>query len=411
MGEQLLSRAALLAVMLAACYSPKVDRCLYQCGTNRGCPNNLTCNAENWCAASDVDRCDDDVDASTSGCTWHPSNIDACAKQYDEITADWSIAAGFEATLDTTGIIPPQLPPGVVGAVMDQLDPSNAPALVIAVHDFTLDGTLRVSGKNPLIILASGTVKISGAVEIAPASDLDLTCSGEKGGAANSTDGAGGGGGGSMGGFGSLGGLGGHQAGSVNLPGDSGGRGIVLSATDQMLIPLRGGCRGGSGGNLSATPGGRGGIGGGALEISARTKIIVTGKIAANGAGGSSPMSNQLGGGGGGSGGAIFLEAPEVTLTGAKVCANGGGGASSVPGDDGGVSDCVIAARGGGGSGAPDSGAPGSLGQNMPTAGTNGMDSTNPTVAHGGGGGGGGAGRIRVKGLLMAGGASISPPP
>ena len=92
------------------------------------------------------------------------------------------------------------------------------------------------------------------------------------------------------------------------------------------LMPLRGGCAGGAGGDnvLRLAPGG------GALQVSAFGKLTVSSVVTAPGRGGMGGPGNVLkaiAGNGGGSGGAILLEARTIDLTSsASVTANGGGG-------------------------------------------------------------------------------------
>jgi hypothetical protein len=404
-----LRRAALFAAIagIAGCYAPSVERCLYQCSANDGCPNSLTCNNDHWCASSKTDTCEEIPDAP-SQCGWSVANIDACALKYDEITADFIVDSAGPVMIDTDAA---DLPNGVQGGVMDQLGLTNAPALVMAVHDLTVSGTLNVQGKRPLIILASGTVTISGEVNIAPSADDDALCAGRVGDLANTIDGAGGGGGGSMGSGGAMGGDGGQQAngpGGAAMPGQ---RGVILQ-NELMLTPLRGGCRGGTGGGMGTNPGGRYGFGGGAIQISARTRIAIDGRIAANGGGGLAKANTQYGGGGGGSGGAILLQSPMVTITGARLCANGGGGAGSFGlTGNGGVSDCGPVPAPGGNSGTSfDNGGSGAAGTTPAGPGVVGTGTTAPTIAHGGGGGGGGLGRIRILGAVTTTGTPLISP-
>jgi len=410
-----LSRAILAFALLAGCYSPSVDRCLYRCDTGGKCPSNLTCNSESWCAESEVDSCSGAVPDASSACTWQTSNIDACVEGFDKITADWSIPSTLMATVDTTNMTA-NAPAGAVVGTMNQGGLANAPALVIAVHDFRLDGTLTVSGKIPLIIVASGTVTIGGTLRVTPAGDIDVQCSGQKGGIpTGSNDGGGGGGGGSMGLPGGPGGLGGLNTTSMGTAASRGSTGMVLTPNELMLTPLRGGCRGGNGGNPNGGMTGRGGSGGGAVQISAQTTIIVMGgTIAANGAGGLAPAasaSGQNGGGGGGSGGAILLESPMVTVSNARICANGGGGASST-GDNGGVSDCgTTPAPGGQTNTAFDGGANGSTAEIPSMPAEDGASATGSAKAHGGGGGGGGVGRFRILGDATITSSIVSPTP
>jgi hypothetical protein len=409
-GQSLLIRTALYAAVLAGCYSPGVERCLYQCGANRSCPNNLTCNTDNWCASSTTDLCEDVPDAPPT-CGWATSNIDACAEGYDKIeTANW-IVNGAEM-IDTSGIgLPAIVPAGTMGGLMNQLGGGTNGALVIAVHDFTVAGTLTVKGKRPLIILANGNVTITGEVHLDPAGDDDTVCAGKLGDIATGTSGGGGGGGGSMGGPGANGGSGGRQAGSGIIP-IGGPRGFNLDGANELaLTPLRGGCKGGSGGGLGTNVGGRGGFAGGSIQISARTRITIEGIISANGGGGQTTSTSQHGAGGGGSGGAIFLESPMVAVIGAKLCANGGGGGGTFgPAATGKESDCGPSpAMGANNGGNFDNGGSGATGNIIAGIGYPGMN-TSSTPGHGGGGGGGGVGRIRIPGMVTTSGSPVVSP-
>lgn len=145
--------------------------------------------------------------------------------------------------------------------------------------------------------------------------------------------------------------------------------------------PLRGGCNSGAFSSLA-------GRGGGAIQLVSRTKITISGVVAANGS------SNT----GGGSGGGILLEAPVVEVPGSVVAnggAGGGGCAFPTPAENGrldatpamGGPACVFGARGGNG-GAGGSGA--GIGVSV--------DMTGHGASAGfGGHGGGGVGRIRAN--------------
>lgn len=112
--------------------------------------------------------------------------------------------------------------------------------------------------------------------------------------------------------------LSGGDGGAVAVAiGSLGGSYISAAST---LVPLRGGCAGGSG--LATSPG----AGGGAIAIVANQLQLNSGSVVAvPGAGGGAANNIATGGGGGGSGGAIWLEGNVVRVSG--LCtANGGGG-------------------------------------------------------------------------------------
>ena len=183
------------------------------------------------------------------------------------------------------------------------------------------------------------------------------------------------------GGFATAGGKGGNHGASDGAT----GRGASGEAT---LVPLRGGCSGGSmGGGTFAL----GGLGGGAIQLVSRTRIEIG---PSNGAASSiqAPgMQGAAAGVGGGSGGAILLEAPVVSVSaGAGMQANGaGGGCNGQAGAPGSLT--TSAAQGGqcadanGGNGGSADSLPGD-GGNVSGVGD----------LHGGGGGGA-AGRIRIN--------------
>ncbi|HTJ45145.1 MAG TPA: hypothetical protein VL463_23725 [Kofleriaceae bacterium] len=138
--------------------------------------------------------------------------------------------------------------------------------------------------------------------------------------------------------------------------GDGGGSGGAMGGSTYLTPlnePLVGGCGGGHGtGDTLALAG----VGGGAFQISSRTRITLqsTAVIDAGGGGGYASGSIAVGGAGGGAGGAILLEAPQVdvSVSGAVMAARGGGGASSagqnsaatpMPGQDGDASAKIAA--------------------------------------------------------------------
>ena len=275
---------------------------------------------------------------------------------------------------------------------------------VLYVTDFTLDAGSEfvVSGTRPLIIIASGTVKIAGTVRTPQTN----TASGAGGfpspvnpgncgsGAGCPSMGLGPGGGGP----GPQSGIGGGGAGYCGLGGlgSSGGGAKGVKYGSPEIIPLVGGSSGGS----ASYGNGPSGPGGGALQIVAGAAIVIeaTGVITMAGAGG------YAGATGAGSGGSILLEAPMITVNGALAANGGGGGGSggSVSiGQWGGVTATPAVGGGPGGEKAGD----GSGGVTLD--GTNGQPSLYGT------GGGGGAGRIRMNTLCgtvtVAASAVISP--
>jgi len=264
------------------------------------------------------------------------------------------------------------------------------------------DAVLTIRGSKPLILVAWDTMAIAGQIDAssqtgfgpgANPADCADGLTGQPGVA--SPDGGSGAGGGGLGGRGGDGGVGG---GSTN----EGNGGSFLSS----VTGLRGGCPGGDAPGRSGSTA-RGGVGGGALALSARVTIQLNGAVHAGGAGGDGGEGG--GGAGGGAGGMLWLDAPELALSDtAVVAANGGGGGSGSSalgeGDDGqdGRTDGVAAVGGDADSGSGNGGG----GSDDVPDGRVGADGSS-----GGGGGGGGAGIIRVDGELQAlPGATIVPP-
>lgn len=386
-------RAALLAAVIATgCYSPGVDRCLYHCTAENGCPDNLTCNADNWCASAQDDSCEAAIDAPMtdvkpdSSCGWDTSNIDVCAPMFDQLIMPWTIDTTTSVDTDT-GIVTPALPPGVLRQRMTQI--GGGQVVVIATGMLTVNAALTVRGNTPLIILVSDNAVITSDIIVTPLAmgvAMNGSCEGRPGADIVDTTGGGGGGGGSFGSAGAKGGRGAN-------PPNGGAPGVAAVQLD--LTPLAGGCRGGPGG--SGAPNG-GGQAGGALQISAKTRIRITGgTVRANGGGGKSG-SGQSGGGGGGSGGGILLESPEIKIMASRLCANGGGGGGSQTGQDGLMSDCNTAGPGGGQPAAMDAGGDGATAGSVAEPGRDGIGTAS---SHGGGGGGGGLGRIRLHTVAL----------
>lgn len=91
-----------------------------------------------------------------------------------------------------------------------------------------------------------------------------------------------------------------------------------MPPTTPSWNPVSGGIDG------QSTTDGEGGKAAGALQLSARTRLTLNGRILANGGGGKGATGGS-GGGGGASGGTVLLEAPTVVVRGG-LFANGGGG-------------------------------------------------------------------------------------
>jgi hypothetical protein len=281
--------------------------------------------------------------------------------------------------------------------------------------------TLSLTGSNAVMIVVFGNATISGTVRADAASGAsnsstlgasgpggNYNCGGGNGGngmnAAGTcsspydadpcrNSGGGGGGGSTNGGAGNMG---------IGGTGGTGGS----SRANASLVPLYGGCPGGSSAGYACTTSGGGG--GGAVQISASGTLTIAtgGSVTANGgAGGTSACSAVFGGGtsnpfpgggaGGGSGGAVLLEAPTVTNS----------GTASVNGGNGGDAPQSGGGHGAGSTSASVAGQAGNLSAPSMTAYSGGA----------GGGGGGGFGYLRVNGGRAGAGYScpttLSPAP
>ncbi len=186
-------------------------------------------------------------------------------------------------------------------------------------------------------------------------------------------------------------------AGGGSFCGLGGGTGGAIAYGSGALVPLVGGSSGGGG----FSPGG---AGGGAVEIvSGRTLTIGAEGIVHAGGG-----ASMFGGGAGGAGGAILLEAASVVVRGV-VAANGAGGSGNADWGDilqrAGQPGLTGAAQARGGVG-PNPGGRGSGG--AVTDGESGLfEQVIPgSIGPYAGGGGGGAGRIRIA--TLSGSASVT---
>jgi hypothetical protein len=220
-------------------------------------------------------------------------------------------------------------------------EPPGPELAVLHVEELGIEGgTVTVVGTRPLVIIASGEIRLAGMLEAgargvqAGPGGLGASTGPGAGGdglhAGVSQDGGGGGGG--HGTAGAAGGAG-VCVGDVCSNGGSGG---AVSGTAGLEV-----LQGGSGGGTGAVPTpsdtcapAPGGGGGGAVQLTAASRIRVDtgGGVHVGGGGGAggapdTACGDNGGGGGGGAGGAIFLQAPEVENRGV-LAANGGGGGS-----------------------------------------------------------------------------------
>ncbi len=219
---------------------------------------------------------------------------------------------------------------------------------------------VRIQGNRALAIVTRDGIEVSGTIDASADALLSgpgalpagLACDGRDGSNGGANGLGGGGGGGRFG----KGGNGGGVASVAGTGGDS--------VRNPTLVPLMGGCQGGSGAEsvVASTLGGKGG---GALMLASAGSITITGTVRVSGGIGAS--SDTAAGGGGGSGGSLLIEAPHVIVAGRLEAEGGPGGAG---------------AGAAGGAGGKDDHPDGEGGA---------------TVSGTGGGGGGGAGQIRIN--------------
>jgi hypothetical protein len=353
-----------------------------------------------------------DQDGPVACVTWPALNVDPCDPALPE--PDTLNLAGGQFTYDTdTGVLADGDTEATPASAL--LAQTGGPEVrVLNTVGFNMDaaGSLTVTGSRPLIIVVHGNASIAGTIDVSArvrsiqntsspgpgGNDPDACATGTLAPGDPSTNVNAGGGGGGGGGYGEDGGDG--SDGNAGGHGAKGPKGAKNGNPE--IEPLRGGCAGARGGDdadAAIDASGRAGDGGGAIEITARGTVMLSGVIRAGGSGGAAAQLAKAGGGGGGSGGAILLDGESAIVTGAAMlCGNGGGGGEGgqtlQASEDGELATCseTVEAQGGelsdGGNGG-DGGALSDL---------TGDNAAGATAGGGGGGGGGGVGRIRVRG-------------
>ena len=265
----------------------------------------------------------------------------------------------------------------------------EACVIVRVTIDIGSAGSLRVTGRRPLVLASMTTIDVKGTIDASSVlqkppgagADSTLCVAGPMSGGSSA-----GGAGGSFGGRGGQGGSNGSGPGPV-----------------ATIDHVQGGCPGSRG---NGNPPSLGGSGGGAVYLIAKEQIVVDGTINASGAGGDAEFSGGFssnGGGGGGAGGLIGLDAPMISGGGTLFANGGGGGGGSsqlMAGSPGSESpSATIPGQGGNGNG---DGGNGSIGTTL--------DGQSGLGVGAGGGGGGGAGVIYARGAYTVTGR-VSPTP
>ncbi len=408
-----------LLFSVSACFEPFYPSGL-ACAPDGWCPDGESCDPDTYLCVTEVlperNRCWD--------WTPKPTHFDPCTLSPPSDSLE---LVGGSYSFDTdSGVL--EGPQGVVGSIASSSLGENRP-FVISVDSLhiTSDATLRVVGEEPLIVAAWTSITVDGLIDVSsgenvgPGAGADppeyCASHGAFPGQSGASGGGGGGGGGGFAGPGGRGGDGGSSSGA-------GGGGGQTADTPDLVV--RGGCPGAKGavgdGQVGA---GVGGAGGGAIQLTARTSMTITGSLHAGGSGGAgaesidgigqNPSRWNGGGGGGGSGGMLGLESPQLlVVSGASLAANGGGGGggcdegAAESGEDG--NSDPDGARGGNGEFDWDAsgGNGGGGGARVAVSGMPGDD-----AARGGGGGGGAAGFIIIRApeLDIDEGAVFSPAP
>lgn len=265
--------------------------------------------------------------------------------------------------------------------------------------------TVLMRGQRPFVLVSTGGMTIAGNLyatgreeRSGPGGNWDVSClgtgRGQDGVLQNDENGNSGGGGGGGGGFGDDGGDGAkideENEGGLETAGG-------LASVNTELVPLRGGCAGGAGGNIG---GGLAGGGGGAIQLVAADTITLNGRISTSGGGGVRVTASESGGAGGGSGGGVLIQANTLTDRGIITVNGGGGGEGSRGGsnsDSGNNGYRTVEGPAPGGNGVS-FGGNGGVGGTVDSSAGNGTEGFNNNGnAAGGGGGGGAGGRVVIN--------------
>jgi hypothetical protein len=393
----------IVAITFASgCFNPTYNN--PSCGPAGECPDGLTCNTEQQCVRSNGDggntldtfnTVDTFVTDAPAACVqWKPHFFSPC--EIGSPNGPITLTSGIYTYNTTLGTLVDASSNAIAHSTFT-VDQGGTPAWGMNVTNLVVESnaTLRVIGTKPLIVAAWGTIEIDGTIDVSSPTPATTGQTPSNGGAgadpaacAMSTGGDGtynqnAAGGGRGGGFQGPGGLGGM----TNVaPGGTKGAPVAVPHV------VRGGCAGGSSGQAAIS---YGGLGGGAIDLSAQMTLTMAGAIKAGGGGGEAAQpGKQAGGGGGGAGGFVGLEALTLSLQSGVISANGGGGASgdanggqAQNGQDGQPS--TSAAQGGTGFACNSPGASGGASTTL-----NGQNAAGSNNNCGGGGGGGGVGFV-----------------
>lgn len=308
-----------------------LETCAHGCAATSGCVEPCVA-SESTCTAGTLTVCDGSGDiASTSPCSvgcsvdgtrcaaMVPSNGLADVLAVVPNPPDLDLEDGALNAAGSGEFTPDDGSAFAVPLISVAAADGGQPLAVLVVHTLKMNN-VRIGASSTalrqnvaLAVIATSDVEVDGSNSVLyPGYADDEQCMGaDHGGgsvgSATHTTGAGGGG------FATIGGDGG------GVPGFQGGVGGAVSGT-ASLVPLRGGCDGGY--EFQHTM--HFAFGGGALQLSSLTRIVVNGLIVADAG---QPFDRS--GAGGGAGGAILLEAPVVALAAnGALLARGAGGAA-----------------------------------------------------------------------------------
>lgn len=364
----------------AACSGRRVMCPPRECGTFSN-----SCSSDGQCVYASTDAgspCSAGGTCSTAGAcvpvfVQPPSNIEPIDFPAPSSSA---VSYGCGVTIiNSNGLGAPTITNGCSQAVpgWGNVKVSNIDVLVLSYASLAIQGssTLKLTGSRPVLILSMASIDVLGAIQVEAGAQACVNSgAGPNGSNSSFNSGAGGGG------FATVGGRGG----GVNATSNHGVAGGGVSLFGQ----LRGGCPGGVGSlsSASAAPGG------GALQLSARLAINLSGSINAPGFGG--PGGEVGGGNGGGSGGMIVLEGERIIASAGSITCNGGAGGQggTSKGGQAGTQSTMRAAGGTGGVTGLNTNASGGRGASVSSTGEDGEDGNFL-----GGGGGGGVGKIQIN--------------